>query len=600
MGRADLMPGKRGTRSSSSLVEIPSKRMKYEIEESTYDNFERLFVESATEFLEPNADLHQRCLELVTALYNQAKSDEIIQFPGLEELITENMDSDQIWAQLHMFSKPLFKYSERILNRTPTEESEESDSDSDSSDVAMSDQEPDESSSLSDEELNQNQQHLSSDEQDSDQAEMEEEISPDEQEPSDQEPEDENLEDDPFFDYDEMERFIEEDERRLNNPDEEDDEDDEDDDDEVLEYLNRGSDGELEIDWEKMKNKEAGDSDDDLPADQIRFDDFYETPKSLSRHQKGQESMKSTIQMLEEQNIQEKSWQLKGEVSSRERPQDSLLEEFVIFDHATKTAPVITEEKTYELEDIIRRRIKEESWDDVVRRKLIVDQVTKEKSSLDHEKSKVGLAEVYEREYLGSNQIEDEEALREKHREVLENFRVLCHKLDALSNFHFTPGPITMRERETNDVAAINLEEVLPTAASEGSQLAPEEIYKATRAPKGQSELTSEEKTQLRKRAKNVKKKQKQAAENERKLDERINPELANTKYKKVHDQKNLRQLQKAKNVEFASKGKETFSYTKSTAFFNKLQQDAQQEIAKQKPSKKTQKKSVQSRSLKL
>lgn len=47
---------------------------------------------------------------------------------------------------------------------------------------------------------------------------------------------------------------------------------------------------------------------------------------------------------------------------------NSLLEEYVEFEHGSKPVPVITQASTRSLEDIIKRRIKDEAFDDVVRK----------------------------------------------------------------------------------------------------------------------------------------------------------------------------------------------------------------------------------------
>ena len=47
--------------------------------------------------------------------------------------------------------------------------------------------------------------------------------------------------------------------------------------------------------------------------------------------------------------IQDKQWQLKGEVTSRARPQDSLLEEYLQFDHTTRQAPIINAQTTVKM-----------------------------------------------------------------------------------------------------------------------------------------------------------------------------------------------------------------------------------------------------------
>lgn len=46
--------------------------------------------------------------------------------------------------------------------------------------------------------------------------------------------------------------------------------------------------------------------------------------------------MSQKIKRLEEELLEEKPWQLKGEVTGQKRPENSLLEETVLFDHAVR------------------------------------------------------------------------------------------------------------------------------------------------------------------------------------------------------------------------------------------------------------------------
>src|SRR3989442_1141036 len=76
------------------------------------------------------------------------------------------------------------------------------------------------------------------------------------------------------------------------------------------------------------------------------------------------EREKSRIKKLEQQSLESKPWQLSGETSATQRPENSLLEEHLQFDFISRNAPLITEESTKNLEEIIKSRIKDESWDD--------------------------------------------------------------------------------------------------------------------------------------------------------------------------------------------------------------------------------------------
>jgi hypothetical protein len=60
-------------------------------------------------------------------------------------------------------------------------------------------------------------------------------------------------------------------------------------------------------------------------------------------------------------------------------------------------------------------------------------------------------------------------------------FAVLCNKLDALSNFHFTPKLPSAEIEVVKNVAAISMEEILPMAVNDRVTAAPEEVYEKKR-----------------------------------------------------------------------------------------------------------------------
>nr|CAG4650308.1 EOG090X09DZ [Sida crystallina] len=161
--------------------------------------------------------------------------------------------------------------------------------------------------------------------------------------------------------------------------------------------------------------EETGDEDDDKEPKEkrVKFDlDESEAEDSQSEGEDGapsdsavkssfesrQERLRAKIADFEEEALQPKSWQMMGESKAATRPQNALLEEDLVVEHTTRQAPVITEETTRTLEDIIRQRIKDQAFDDVVRKVKPVQDPTEYKKQLilDQQKSKFSLAEIYE------------------------------------------------------------------------------------------------------------------------------------------------------------------------------------------------------------
>ncbi|KOB77497.1 U3 small nucleolar ribonucleoprotein MPP10 [Operophtera brumata] len=262
----------------------------------------------------------------------------------------------------------------------------------------------------------------------------------------------------------------------------------------------------------KVRFAQPSSSDDDSDDNEVVTEKPVNEKKS--DFELRQERLKQTIDRLEKKTMNEAPWQLKGEVDGTKRPQNSLLEEVVDFDLTTRPAPIITEETTITLEDIIKQRIKDKAWDDVIKKEKPVDDQLKFRKTeiLDQSKSKQSLAEVYEAEYLKQKQaltgdIQDEKE-PESHTQIRESMSQLFSKLDALCHYHYTPKPAQAEVKIVSNTPAISMEEVAPVAISDAALLAPEEVKKKHRGDL----MSKEERTQTDKNRERRKKKKLQKA----------------------------------------------------------------------------------------
>lgn len=265
-----------------------------------------------------------------------------------------------------------------------------------------------------------------------------------------------------------------------------------------------------------------------------------------------QQRLQQQISKLEDKTLSEAPWQLKGEVDATKRPQNSLLQEVVDFDLTSRPAPIITEQTTVTLEEIINRRIKDKAWDDVVRKeKPVEDQLSFRKTEIiDQSKSKQSLAQVYEAEYLKqkqalSGEVEDEKE-PESHTQIRDAMSKLFSKLDALCHYHYTPKAPQAEVKIVSNTPAISMEEVAPVATSDAALLAPEEVKKKRRGDL----ISKEERSQTDKNRERRKKKKLQRKKGQ---------------VTKVTDTRNTK-----KGVEASDKSLKT-----SKAFFQQLNDDS-------------------------
>ena len=331
---------------------------------------------------------------------------------------------------------------------------------------------------------------------------------------------------------------------------------------------------------ESSSSSSTSNSDDDGSDSSSDSSDSDAEPaeaRQLSRHEKYEMDKKAEIEALEQELLKTKSWDMLGETSSRKRPENSLLEKDLDYQRTIKVAPTITEDVTKTIEDMIKQRIRDELWDDVERK--MEDKALKPGRELEEvstEKSKLGLGDVYARDYeenvLGNASAKDIEK-QKLHDEISGIWDELSSKLDAMSNYHFTPKPVVDDIQIKSNVASIQMEEVLPMGVSEASRLAPEEVYKKKRGREGvlvgEDELGTDERARKRRAKKAARRKARQARKADEKAIARINPGLGN---KHAH-KKMMETLASARNVTEGKTGSKV-NYTKSSEFFNELTKD--------------------------
>ncbi|KRZ17640.1 U3 small nucleolar ribonucleoprotein MPP10 [Trichinella zimbabwensis] len=352
---------------------------------------------------------------------------------------------------------------------------------------------------------------------------------------------------DKFFNRDEMENFLnkmDENERKAESSNEE-----------LDEYE------EMDEDKEGGKHYHYSEFFDPIPPDESK-------QEKKSSFQKRQERMRKTISELEEQNLKEKSWQMGGEIMAKARPENSLLSENLLFDRATKLPPIITAESSMNLEEMIKRRIRDGAWDDPVRKvKPITEPAAyKNKLILDQQKSKQSLSEIYEQEYLKKTQKLEEEQKNPAHEEIRKGLKDLFFKLDALTNFHYTPKAPVPELKVVDNMPSVMMEEVAPIAVADSTLLAPEEVKeKAVHLPMAPEEMTRTDRNRARRKLKHLK---------------RLRAKhQANNNAKQMVPKDKMKLLQKVGTVRTAKTFDNEKRTTKSAAFFERMNREVKRLI---------------------
>ncbi|XP_009595970.1 M phase phosphoprotein 10 isoform X1 [Nicotiana tomentosiformis] len=454
------------------------------------------------------------------------------------QLLTDGFDAEQIWQQIDLQSEPLLSSLRRQIRQFEKNPEEISklfnlveEKKRDKEELAVEEGESEDFKDVAMDDFD--------DEDDVDDDDEEEEDDDDDEEGDDGEKSEDGEEEnggvkggleDKFFKVNQLEEYMEADEAReyglkkktkrtrSKDEEEEDEEADEDEDEDELGFMgldddeddeNGGTESARYEDFfgsnkgiGRKKNVKSSDLSDGLGMDDDMSDDNDDNQKkkSLSTHEKELVKLRSTIEEMEKANLEEKAWTMQGEVTAARRPKNSALEVDLDFEHNVRPAPVITEEVTASLEELIQKRIVEGRFDDVQKPPSLPSRAPRETKELDDNKSKKGLAEIYEEEYVQKTGLVST-ALSfsdEQKKEATLLFKKLCLKLDALSHFHFTPKPVIEDMSVQANVPALAMEEIAPVAVSDAAMLAPEEVFSGKGDVKEETELTQAERKRRR------------------------------------------------------------------------------------------------------
>ncbi|ORE04347.1 Mpp10 protein [Rhizopus microsporus var. microsporus] len=566
------------------------------------DHFINNVVNKPESFFIPDQKLADKAIQIAKHFYDKVKQVEPVEMSPFNELLIQDFDNDQIWEEIAAQNEPFLQYAKstlRSFSRKPTidehsEEEEETSVSGQSMDLDRLDQEGD--YDLPTDEEEEEEEEMSQADSELEEDEYEEDIEKDEDEydngddniddDDDERPKKTSEVDDDFFNLEKFNKWTEQQEELDMMSDREDDGFDFDEDLEDLEDTDDEYQDAAELTYEdffgkKSKTKpkrpmkpkrqeeeeEEEESEDEQQDDKSEssvrnlFDDEEEEEngqEEKSAFQRQQERIAAQIEQFEEENIQDKHWTLRGEATASARPVNSLLEEDLEFEHANKPVPVITQETTNVLEDMIKKRIVDNMFDDVERK---VDPTLRpflpsKRVEISDEKSKKSLAEIYEDDYskkkLGDAAVDErDEALKKEHEEITNMFNSLCHKLDALSNFHYTPKAPKPEMEIVSNAAAISMEEIIPVNVSDATLLAPEEVYEKKRGEvKATTEMDQAERKKARALKKKLKRKEKEMKEKEKKIIQKYNPKMAQ-KEEKI---KAVKDLLGSKNVTIIGK----------------------------------------------
>jgi U3 small nucleolar RNA-associated protein MPP10 len=404
---------------------------------------------------------------------------------------------------------------------------------------------------------------------------------------------------DNFFSFEEMNKFADEGEVKMNyNMDEseqkikknegESDEDIEDDEIPNEDLENKEFKYEDFFDsTDQKKSKKAGAIEDQ----ELEYDDeeiennIFDIENKLMKNNKDEikqeyqimnKDLKTHIEEIESKMMSKKDWNMKGEATGRERPKGSLLENFLDFEVSVKPPPIPTPEYADTIESLIKLRIKEDLFDDPVRKPQIEMNKKNSNFELNFEKNKKGLANIYEEDYAKDVlKITSESEGQAVKNEIEEMCGKLYSIFDKLTNNNFVSGNRNTEMKIITNVPAVQLEEIsnYVTDNKTNTKSAHELFSNKDAEIKTRDEFTREErKTSHKNWKRNVR----------NKLREKVRNQKLNAMSKIADSKFEAKLMMKRDNDKNAKKNVKN-SELKSSKFFSNLQTIASDDVEKKK-----------------
>ena len=323
--------------------------------------------------------------------------------------------------------------------------------------------------------------------------------------------------------------------------------------------------------------------------EEIKFDKFFDKPTKKSKNLENssensdidENEIFNQIKEIEQKMISnKKEWSTRGEILGKERPKDSLLTKAMDFEVGLKAPPIPDREYTDKLESMIKQRIKDDLFDDPIKKQIINLNENKKPNDneLNFDKSKKGLGEIYEEKYLGNEKTET------KIDEIKKDCDDLCNKLfdifKQMTNGTANPYGIKGKKEDIANISnmpAIQIEE-LGNFLSDNKDMikSGKEIFNPNKIRnKNKEEMTPEELRNIHNRKKRNIKNRIHQKEQKRKLNE-LTQQLgskfeAKIKMKQEKDKK-MQKMDKSNTTEY-----------KSTKFFGKINEMAEKDNEKKK-----------------